>query len=283
MKKSNLQINEILSEYLDKLYKYTNRNVIIYYSGWLTNPEDLPDGICDLDMNGFMAMISNLDKNKGLDLILHTPGGSVSATESIITYLYNFFDGDIRAIIPHLAMSGGTMIACSSKEIIMSKHSSLGPIDPQFNNIPAQGILTEFERAKKEIEENPSSIPLWQEIISKYPPTLLNSCQNAIEWSEEILKKYLSQNMFKKNNEKNKIVDNIMNTLGSHQNTKAHDRHLSINKCKEIGLNVSELENDNHFQDLVLTIHHCCTIIFEEEYIYKIFANQNDKLTYRYQ
>ena len=77
-----------------------------------------------------MSVIHGLDKSKGLDLFLHTPGGDVGATESLIDYLHDSFGGDIRAIIPQIAMSGGTMIACSCKEIIMGKQSSLGPIDP---------------------------------------------------------------------------------------------------------------------------------------------------------
>ena len=121
-----------LKEYVNCLYHYTGRNVIVYYSGWLSVGGGLPVEINDLDMNGFMAMTHGLNFDKGLDLILHTPGGDVAATESIINYLYKIFDGNIRAIIPQLAMSGGTMIACSCKNIIMGKQSSLGPVDPQW-------------------------------------------------------------------------------------------------------------------------------------------------------
>ena len=35
---------------------------------------------------------NELDVEKGLDLILHTPGGDVAATESIIDYLNNIFE-----------------------------------------------------------------------------------------------------------------------------------------------------------------------------------------------
>ena len=77
-----------------------------------------------------MAMCHGLDVDKGLDLILHTPREDVAATESIIDYLNTMFNGDIRAIIPQLAMSGGAMIACSCNEMIMGKQSSLGPVDP---------------------------------------------------------------------------------------------------------------------------------------------------------
>ena len=54
------------------------------------------------------------------------------------------------------------MIACTSKEIIMGKHSSLGPVDPQIGDISAQNVIKEYELAKKEIEENPDSIPFWE-------------------------------------------------------------------------------------------------------------------------
>ncbi|KZX13343.1 hypothetical protein MBORA_07140 [Methanobrevibacter oralis] len=62
---------EGLNSYIKRLYDKTNRNVIIYYSGWLTSPNNLPNGINDLDKNGFMAMVNGLDFEKGLDLILH--------------------------------------------------------------------------------------------------------------------------------------------------------------------------------------------------------------------
>lgn len=65
--------------------------------------------------NGICKSIENLNQNNGLDLILHTPGGSISDTESIIDYLNSSFNGNIRAIIPQMATSGGTMITCSCK------------------------------------------------------------------------------------------------------------------------------------------------------------------------
>jgi membrane-bound ClpP family serine protease len=57
------------------------------------------------------------------------------------------FGTNIRAIIPQMAMSAGTMIALSTREIIMGKHSNLGPIDPQIAGIPAHGVIEEFNRA----------------------------------------------------------------------------------------------------------------------------------------
>lgn len=140
-----------LNFYIKKLHEHTGRNVIVYYSGWLSF-DNAKNIINDLDMNGFMAMTHDIDYKQGADLILHTPGGVTSATESVIKYIQKRFNKNVRAIVPQLAMSGGTMMACSCKEIIMGKQSSLGPIDPQVNGVPAQAILTEFLNAKKEID-----------------------------------------------------------------------------------------------------------------------------------
>jgi len=115
----------IRRKYLLKLHKLTGRNVIAYYSGWLQKPSSSEIIINDNDKNGFMTTINKLNREKGLDLILHTPGGDTAATESIIDYLTKMFS-DIRVIVPQLAMSGGTMIACASNKILMGKHSSLG-------------------------------------------------------------------------------------------------------------------------------------------------------------
>lgn len=122
-------------KYLEKLANYTDHNVVAYYSSFLTKRAKNID-INDTDMNGFMNAFRDMDYSKGLDLILHTPGGSPEAAESIVNYIKSKFGNNFRIIVPQLAMSAGTMIACAGKEIVMGNHSSLGPIDPQFNLNP---------------------------------------------------------------------------------------------------------------------------------------------------
>ena len=171
--KAAKSLDLVRRNYLTKLYKHTGRNIIAYYSGFLSKP-NIQSGINDEDKNGFMSAIHRLDKSKGLDLILHTPGGNLAATESIVDYLRRIFGKNIRAIVPQIAMSAGTMIACSCREIVMAKHSCLGPIDPQLRDVPAVGIIKEFQKACREVKKYPERIPIWQAIIRQYRPTFLS-------------------------------------------------------------------------------------------------------------
>ncbi|MGB8507841.1 MAG: hypothetical protein WCD76_05515 [Pyrinomonadaceae bacterium] len=249
--------------YLRQLFEHTDRNVIVYYSGWLQKG-NLPGlgattfSINDSDKNGFMATIHQLDKKKGLDLLLHTPGGDIAATESLVDYLRSMFGTNIRAVVPQLAMSAGTMVSLACKQIVMGKHSSLGPIDPQIGGIPAHGVIEEFNEAAKDIVADPRRAHLWQPIIAKYSPTLIGRCNKAIDWSTQIVKEWLITGMFDGQVDAKKKANHIVKELGSHALTKSHARHISSKKAQELGLDVVPLENDQKLQDLVLTVHHAC-------------------------
>ena len=265
-------------KYIKDLAQYTKRNVICYYSGFLQKPELGPsNAVNDSDKNGFMTTINGLNNSIGLDLILHTPGGDTAATESIVDYLWQIFSGDVRCFVPQMAMSAGTMIACSSKEIWMGKQSSLGPIDPQFNGIPAHGVIEEFQKAYREITTDPRTIPVWQPIIAKYSPAFLGECEKAVKWSNELVTEWLSRNMLKENDDAVNVIEGIIKELGDHSVSYAHNRHLSYSKCKDIGLNVKELESDQDLQDKVLSVHHIYYHTLSSSPAFKIIENQEGK------
>ena len=264
---TNFDYDACCKKYLNELSVYTGRNLIIYYSGWLQKsgaPTPLLV-INDLDKNAFMTTIKGLDRTKGLDLVLHTPGGDTAATESIIDYLCTMFS-DIRVIVPQLAMSAGTMIACSADSILMGKHSSLGPIDPQYpiqiNGstffVPAHGLIEEFKTASEQIKDDASKAYVWQPILQKYNPTILGEAQKAIDWSSKIISERLNTRMLKNKTtaERKKVIKKILKELGDHSVNLSHSRHLSYDKCKEIGLVVDLLESNQDLQEKVLSVHH---------------------------
>jgi len=262
-------------KYLANLHNLTGRNVIIYYSGWLQKRDVEGTEVNDADKNGFMNAIHKLDRSKGLDLLLHTPGGDTAATESLVDYLRSMFGVNIRAIVPQLAMSAGTMIACACKEIIMGKQSSLGPIDPRYGGLAAHGVIEEFERARGEIKAGTSNVYLWQPIIAKYTPTLIGECQKIIKWSEEMATEWLVSGMFKDEPNKDEKAAKVFEELGSHALTKSHARHLSYDRCKEIGLKVTPLEEDDELQDAVLSVHHACIHTLSGTPAFKLIENHN--------
>ena len=270
-------------KYIRKLYEITGRNIIAYYSGWLQKPGIKTTDINDDDKNGLMAMIHGLDRSKGLDLILHTPGGDIAATESIVDYLRKMFGTNIRAIVPQLAMSAGTMIACSCKEIILGKQSSLGAIDPQFNGISTYGVLEEFETALEAIKADPRTVPIWQVIVSKYHPTFIGDCQKAKEWSFQMVKSWLTSCMFLGEDNAEKKSEMIANGLSDHNLTKAHARHIPYEECERLGLKVSMLESSHEFQDCVLTIHHAYMHTFSHSSAFKIIENHEEKAMVQHQ
>lgn len=263
-------------QYLQRLHELTGRNVIVYYSGWLQKPEvEHPSiSITDDDKIGLMSAVHELDRTKGLDLVLHTPGGETAATEAIVDYLRQMFGADgIRAVVPQLALSAGTMIACACKSITMGKHSSLGPVDPQFRGIPAHGVIEEFETARKEIARDRSVIPLWQPIIAKYSPTFIGECQKAIRWSKELVSEWLKTGMLRDAPDREDKANRIVEELTDHSLTLSHARHLSATRCKSMGLVVEMLEEDQDLQEAVLSAHHACTLTLAQTGAFKIIEN----------
>lgn len=268
----------IRRRYLKKLHQHTKRNVIIYYSGWLQKrntpgASPIEFGINDTDKNGFMSVVHKLNRSAGLDLVLHTPGGDMSATESLIDYLRQMFGTDIRAIVPQMAMSGGSMIACACKEIVMGLHSNLGPFDPQIGGVPAQAIIEELNRARAEIHSDVKNSYIWQPIIQKYNLGFLTQVQHAISMAEQVVTTNLTNCMFQGDPNAAAKVKTIVDELGSNRQTQTHSRHIHKAKAKAIGLNIVDLETDKKLQDAVLSVHHACMITFEQASAFKIIEN----------
>ena len=271
-----LNFDSVLLKYIKEFSQYRNRNVIVYYSDFLSPAKGPNIDINDSDMTGFMNSCYNLDKSKGLDLILHTPGGSAFATEGIVKYLRKIFGNDIEVFVPLLAMSAGTMLACSCKKIWMGKESSLGPIDPQFESISAFNVKKEFEEVEKELASNPNSLYNWQIRLGKYPPAFYYTVSDSINLSTRLLSDWLKSNMFLNEKDVDQKVEKIASILNN--NNGSHSKHFDYEECKNMGLKISLFENDSTIQDLILSIYHVCTIFGNQTSMCKIICNQNDRL-----
>ncbi|MFZ2095094.1 MAG: hypothetical protein WAV05_00520 [Anaerolineales bacterium] len=97
------------------------------------------------DSEEVLRAIKLTDPNMPIDLILHTPGGLVLATELIAMALCRH-PGKVTVFVPHYAMSGGTLLALAADEIVMDENGVLGPVDPQLGQWPANSILKAVEQ-----------------------------------------------------------------------------------------------------------------------------------------
>ena len=259
--------------YLTKLHELTGRNVITYYSAWQQKPGiKAKFSIDDNDLNGFMSSIKGMDKNVGLDLILHTPGGEIGATQKIVEYLKSIFNNDLRIFIPHTAMSAGTMIACCAKEIHMGKHSFLGPIDPQIGGVPTNEIKNTINNMKNDLSQK-KNIDYWKLYMNNLPPHLEGVINNVIHHSKEMVKAWLGDNMLSSQPEKADKTAKYLSDYGIHKN---HNNCLNI-KClrDNTDLNIIELESNKELQDAVLSVYHSYLILVERTNIAKIIENHN--------
>src|SRR5713226_3687392 len=174
-------------KYIASQYAHSKRAVILYATKWTQTSEGVPPDMVSLtegDIQGFMEVLHGV-KETSLDLIIHSPGGSLAAADACVQYLRSKFHY-IRVFVPHAAMSAATMIACAADEIVLGKHSFLGPIDRHsfFNTplgqrmVPAQAILEQFRLAQQECNE-PTKLAAWIPMLSQYGPDLLVQCEDS--------------------------------------------------------------------------------------------------------
>jgi hypothetical protein len=233
-------------------------------------------------MEGLMETVHGLS-GTSLGLVVHSPGGSAEAAEALVSYLRSKFN-DVRAIVPHAAMSAATMICCGADRIVMDKHSFLGPIDPQFfvntplgvRPVPAQAILDQFNKAKEECKD-PANLAAWLPMLGQFGPGLLVQCENALDLSRRIVENWLQQYMFAGYPDARDRASEVSRWLGDHGAFKTHARHITREQLQAKGLRIEHLETDQIMQDLVLSVFHAMMHAFNGTPAVKVIENHTGK------
>src|SRR3954447_16578118 len=92
------------------------------------------------DSESVLRAIRDTPPDRPIEIILHTPGGLVLAAQQIASALADH-EGKVTAVVPHYAMSGGTLIALAADEIVVEPHAALGPVDPQLGQYAAASLV----------------------------------------------------------------------------------------------------------------------------------------------
>jgi ClpP class serine protease len=173
------------------------------------------------DSEQVLRAIRMTPPNMPITLILHTPGGLVLAATQIALALKNH-PAKKTVIVPHYAMSGGTLIALAADEVQMDPYAVLGPIDPQLSDpqmgtIPAVSILKALKQ--KGIEKADDGTLIKADVAEK-----------AIKQLEELVVELVEEKLGKEK------AEELAKTLV--QGTWTHDYPLTPKKLQELGIPV---------------------------------------------
>jgi ClpP class serine protease len=89
-----------------------------------------------IDMDDAEALLRGLRRagDRPVSIILHTPGGQYHAALQVARALRRH-KAKTRVLVPHMAMSGGTLIALGADEIVMDPDAVMGAVDPQVGDL----------------------------------------------------------------------------------------------------------------------------------------------------
>lgn len=157
-----------------------------------------------------------------IDLILHTPGGLVLATEQIARALIRH-QAKVTVFVPHYAMSGGTMLALAADEIVMDANAVLGPVDPQLGNMAAASVLNVVEQ--KPIEKIDDQTLIMADLSRK-------ALQQVQRFVRTLLKDQVPQPKIDPEN-----IEKIIEALTTGKVT--HDYPVTVEEATELGLPIT--------------------------------------------
>lgn len=272
---------------LHDLFVLTNRPVILYGTEMFNRQKiqavngDIAIDLSDKD--GFIECLKGLD-GANLDVVIHSPGGSAEATESIVNILRRRFS-HIRFIIPNVAKSAATMLAMSGNEVILGDDAELGPTDPQMviggRLNPAHAIVRQFDKAKKELGKNTSLIPAWLPILQQYAPSLLIECENAIALSERLVKEWIAKYMLVGMPRAKSKAAYISKYLAGKQHL-SHARSVSIDELQRKGAKITWARDcEPSLSTVVADINHALIQTFMRTGVFKLFENHLGKGLYK--
>ena len=256
-------------ETLLRVEQLTKRPLICYVAKTHHVPQGTPVGIDDSDLMGFGDLVGSLE-GKAVDIFLVSNGGFVEAVERIVRLVREHFDS-VRFIVPGNAYSAATLICFSGDEILMGSLSTLGPIDPQINGVPAGAILRAFDKVRDELEKKgPRALTAYMPLIAKYDLHMFEVCRVAQQLSKELASFWLRTYML---NDEQDRVDDIVNFFSNYGIHKSHGRSIDRAKAVELGLHVSKTEDVAELADLVSSLYYQFELWFEKTPFYKMFEN----------
>ncbi|HTE20939.1 MAG TPA: serine protease, partial [Armatimonadota bacterium] len=161
----------------------------------------------------------------------------------------------------------------------------LGPIDPQFplggRSVSARSVVEQFDQARSEILSNLSLAHVWAPILPSMGPALLVEAQNALEYSEKMVARWLEQRMFAGEPDAAGTASRVAAHFNDASTHKSHGRRIGRDEARTHGVKVDDLEADQDLQDDVLTAYHLATMMIEHSLTAKMMVSDAGRLWVR--
>ncbi|MFP3417567.1 MAG: ATP-dependent Clp protease proteolytic subunit [Nitrososphaeria archaeon] len=174
------------------------------------------------DSEAIIRAIRSTPQNVPIMLILHTPGGLVLAASQIARALKQH-KGEKVVVVPHYAMSGGTLISIAADKIIMDENAVLGPLDPQLGGpqgtyYPAPSIIKAVEIKGKDKVSDETLI-------------MADEAEKALKQVKDLVYDLIRDKLGQER--ALQVADKLVNGYYT------HDYPITVEELKEMGFNVS--------------------------------------------
>jgi ATP-dependent protease ClpP protease subunit len=272
---------------LAALAAHTKRPAVLYATDFLNESKikhvQNAVAITAEDVRGLAEVVRGL-AGDAVDLILHSPGGSPEAAESIVAVLRSRFR-TVRVLVPVMAKSAATMIALAANEILMPMSAELGPIDPQFllsdgrggqRMTPAQAIIDEVERAQQAVAHQQADAAVWLLQVQRQPPGLYQQALNAVQLSKQLVKGWLEQYMLAGDPNATATAQAIVDFLGDHNRFLSHARRVDIPTLANMGAKIQNITDvDRQLWQLLEELWYTVEHTFQGSAVFKMWENSN--------
>lgn len=191
-----------------------------------------------------LSQITELTKDMDLPvyLLLNSMGGSLASSYKTAKAVRDAFK-HIEVYVPHVALSGGTLVALAGNQIVMGRMSHLSPLDVQLSHSNADFPISanDFLRCKARLDDyfkkrKVETVPYsWKVLADNLDGTIFEHVSNAQDTACEYVTEILAKSKYKKTNE---IARKLVYGMPSHGFV------IDYERAKKLGLKVESYTKD---------------------------------------
>jgi len=215
----------------------------------------------------FMDHLSRIGERERIDLFLYSTGGDTIAGYALVNMIREFCS-KFGVIIPFKALSCATLITLGADDVIMTKMSQLGPIDPsvvsplgpyapapgppgatQIVPISVEDVISYLDLARKEmpLKDEDSLVRIFDRLSQNVNPLALGAVNRV---REQI--RFLSKELLKRHMSDQDRIDHIVDVLIKLRFS--HNYVIGRTEARDV-LRLNIADQNGNFEKLVLDLY----------------------------